>query len=86
MIDLYNYRFQNVKIIDIDGNTHTGFVEYYTPAINDPDNTENIAIRPPNTTGYVVGFTAADISNIEIIGITPSPQQSAPPLKELQPA
>jgi len=87
MIDLYDYRFKHVKITDIDGRVHIGFVEYYTPAINDPDDTENIAIKPPNSEGFVVGFTAAEIAKIEII--EPAENLNIPklqPAKELQPA
>ncbi|MCL1986974.1 MAG: hypothetical protein FWG64_03260 [Firmicutes bacterium] len=67
MIDLYDYKYKNVKITAVNGKTFVGFVDIYIPAIDDIDGFENIAIIPQGTNGYVVGFYAKDIAQIEIL-------------------
>ncbi|MCL2015608.1 MAG: hypothetical protein FWG68_05105 [Defluviitaleaceae bacterium] len=76
---LQKYLFENVKIVDIDGKVFTGFVNCYTSALDDMDGLENISIREYLNAGYLIDFTAADISTIEIIEVTEPPKNTPNP-------
>ncbi|MCL2015611.1 MAG: hypothetical protein FWG68_05120 [Defluviitaleaceae bacterium] len=85
----YEYQSKRVKILGKSGKTTIGFVDVYTHELDAPDGIPYIAVREDGSSGYLIEFTAADISTIEIVETTetaPSPQQSTQQLKELQPA
>ncbi|MCL1986395.1 MAG: hypothetical protein FWG64_00260 [Firmicutes bacterium] len=86
-MNLWEYEFQNVKIVDVDGDVFTGFALCYTSTLDDPDGIENISIRENLNSTRLIEFTAAEIAKIEII--EPTENLNIPklqPAKELQPA
>ncbi|MCL2015612.1 MAG: polymorphic toxin type 50 domain-containing protein [Defluviitaleaceae bacterium] len=66
-MQLWKYLSKNVKIVDIDGTVFTGLVACYTTAIDDPDGIPSIEIRETPQSDSLIGFTAKEIANIEII-------------------
>lgn len=66
MISLIKYFNENVKIVDIDGNKFTGYIETYTPAIDSDDGIEEISLREKSRK-YLIGFRSDEIKSIEVI-------------------
>ncbi|MCL1999510.1 MAG: hypothetical protein FWG65_12165 [Turicibacter sp.] len=71
MINLNNFKFKDVKIVDIDGDVFVGHIEYYTKALDDPDGLANIALVPYNLPNWdsdsLLELYEKDIVSIEVL-------------------
>ncbi|MCL1999512.1 MAG: hypothetical protein FWG65_12175 [Turicibacter sp.] len=71
MINLENFEFKDVKIVDIDGDIFVGRVKYYTHELDDPDGLANIALVPYNLSdwedGVLLSLYEHEIASIEIL-------------------
>jgi len=72
-MSLWEYSGKHVKITDVDGGTHVGFIEFYSSELDEPDGMAVISLRPDGTTGYLTDFTENDIENIDIVPV-PAPE------------
>ena len=62
---LWEYSGKRVSIIDVDGKAHKGFVDFYTSELDEPDGVATISLRPDNSIGMLIDFTAGEIASIE---------------------
>ena len=58
---------KKIKITNIDGETFTGFADYFTSELNSPDGFASLSIRPDNEKGILISFEEPEIAGIEII-------------------
>ena len=64
---LWEYSGKRVRIIDIDGRIHKGFVDFYTSELDEPDGVATISLRPDGTTGFLIDFNSGEIASIECV-------------------
>lgn len=61
---LYDYYGKNVAVICKSGRVIHGVVNMYTPAIDDPDERENISILPYPKAGFLIDIYEDEIKSI----------------------
>ena len=66
-MNLLEYRKKHIRITDVDGEIFTGFADYYTSELDDPEGVASLSIRPDNHEGVVVSFEESEIASIEVI-------------------
>jgi len=65
---LWEYSGKRVRIIDIDGQRHVGFIEFYTSELDDPDGIACLSLRPDyNPDRILIDFTESEIADIEVL-------------------
>ena len=62
---LWEYSGKRVRIIDVDGKVHKGFVEFFTSELDEPDGVATISLRPDNSIGILMDFAVSEIASIE---------------------
>lgn len=66
MIDLSQYLFKNVKIIDVNNETYTGFVDMYESSFDSGENEDSIGIIINRNSKKGIELYQSEIKSIEI--------------------
>ena len=65
-MDLQDYLFKSVIVTDINGETHKGYVDFYSSAYDNDDTEESIGIIPTKDSREGIELYASEIKSIEI--------------------
>ena len=69
-MNLRNYFNKRVRLTDEDMRVTEGVVVMYTPAIDNPDNIDSIALKVDDTDRVLHEFEESEITRIEIVSAT----------------
>lgn len=67
MIDLQDFLFKNVVVIDAEGKEHRGYVDLYSSAYDNDDTEESIGIIPNKQAKSGIELYASEIESIKEI-------------------
>ena len=66
MINLRDYMYKNVIVVDIDGIKHKGYVDMYCSAYDNGDTEDSIGIIPTENSKYGIELYLSEIKSIEL--------------------
>ncbi|MCM1023838.1 MAG: hypothetical protein NC395_07240 [Prevotella sp.] len=67
MINLEDFLYKNVVVVDTDGIEHKGYVDMYCSAYENDDTEDSIGIIPDENTKYGIALYQSEIKSIELI-------------------
>lgn len=67
MTNLEEYLFKNVRIVDTEDITHTGYIDSFTSASDNDEGEESIGIIPNMDSKEGVELFSSEIKSIEVV-------------------
>lgn len=64
---LFDYLHKNVVIVDSKGSQHTGYVHFFTQALDNEENEASIGVLPNRSSNSGIEFFESDIVSIKVI-------------------
>ena len=66
---LWMYENKRVRITDVDGKMHVGFVDHYTSELDSPNGVRSLSLEPDGRDDVYVNFEESEIAHIEVIAL-----------------
>ena len=71
IMKLWEYEGKRIRLIDIDGQVFTGFIDHYTSDLDNPSGIASLSLEQDGERGNLINLEEPEIASIEILEAAP---------------